>query len=45
MVDLRNKIRMVVNQLDPDMIRRAVFDVRDRAQKVINANGGYIEKE
>ena len=45
MGDLRNKITMVVNRLDPDMIKRAVFDVRDRAQKVINANGGYIEKD
>ena len=35
---------LVVNQLDPDMIKRAVFDVRDWTQKVINANGGYIEK-
>ena len=35
---------LVVNQLDPDMIKKAVFDVRDRAQKVMNANGGYIEK-
>ena len=43
MGDLRNKITMVVNRLDPDMNKRAVFDVRDRAQKVINANGGYIE--
>ena len=45
MAALKNKITMVVNQLDPDMIRSPVFDVRDRAEKVINARGGYIEKK
>ena len=35
---------LVVNQLDHYMIRKAVFDVRDWAQKFIYANGGYIEK-
>ena len=45
MKDLKNKITMVVNQLDSNMISRAVFDVRNRAQRVIEANGGYIEKK
>ena len=45
MRDLKNKITMVVNQLDSNMISRAVFDVRNRAQRVIEANGGYIEKK
>ena len=45
MRDLKNKIIMVVNQLDSNMISRAVFDVRNRAQRVIEANGGYIEKK
>ena len=35
---------LVVNQLDPDMIKKAVFDVKDWTQKVINANGEYIEQ-
>ena len=43
MEDLKVKITRVVSQLDPAMVRRAVFDVRSRAQKVINANGGFIE--
>ena len=33
---------LVVNQLNHYMIRKAVFDVRDWAQKFIFANGGYI---
>ena len=33
---------LVVSQLDPDIIKKAVFDVKDWAKKVINANGGYI---
>ena len=45
MRDLKNKITMVVNQLDSNIISRAVFDVRNRAQRVIEANGGYIEKK
>ena len=44
MADLKAKITRVVSQLDPDMFKRSVFDVRDRAQKVINADGGYIEQ-
>ena len=45
MKDLKNKITMVVNQLDSNLISRAVFDVRNRAQRVIKANGGYIEEK
>ena len=38
------KNKLVVKQLGPDLIKKSVFDLRDRAQKVVNAKGGYIEK-
>ena len=44
MAAMKAKIITVVNMLDPDMVQRAVFDVRDRAQRVIASDGGYIEK-
>ena len=44
MADMKAKITRVVNELEPDMVKRAVFDVRSRAQRVIAAKGVYIEK-
>ena len=44
MAAMKAKIITVVNMLDPDMVQRAVFDVRDRTQRVIASDGGYIEK-
>ena len=41
--NLNSRIRLEVGRLDSDMIRRACMDVKTRAQKVIAAEGGYIE--
>ena len=43
MAQLKARIRLEVGRLDSDMIRRACMDVKTRAQKVIAAEGGYIE--
>ena len=44
MADMKAKITRVINELEPDIVKRVVFDVRSRAQRVIAANGVYIEK-
>ena len=44
MAAMKAKIITVVNMLDPDMVQRAVFDVRDRARRFIASDRVYIEK-
>ena len=44
MPQLINRIRQEVNNLDPEMITRACLDVKKRCQRVINNNGGFIER-
>ena len=40
---LEGNIRREVGALDPDMIRRAILDMKVRAQCCILANGGHFE--
>ena len=42
--ELQANITREVAQIDPAMVRRAILDMRARAQKCINANGGHFEK-
>ena len=43
LAQLEQNIRREVAALDPNMVLRALRDVRERCQAVIAANGGYIE--
>ena len=38
------KLRREVEALDPDMMRRAILDMRNRARLCIAKNGGHFEK-
>ena len=42
--ELQASITREVAQIDPEMVRRAILDMRARAQKCIGANGGQFEK-
>jgi hypothetical protein len=44
MQQLINRIRVEVQNLDPDMVKRACGDFKIRCEKVIASNGGFIEK-
>ena len=41
---LEGNLRREVAALDPAMIRRAILDMRVRANKCIDNNGGHFEK-
>ena len=41
---LEVNIRREVEALDPDMMRRAILDMRSRARLCIAKNGGHFEK-
>ena len=41
---LHTNISREVAQIDPAMVRRAILDMRARAQKCIDGNGGHFEK-
>ena len=41
---LQANITREVAQIDPAMVRRAILDMKARAQKCIDANGGHFEK-
>ena len=43
MAELKDRIKLEVRNLDPAMIRRACLDVRSRCERVIEADGGFIE--
>ena len=43
LAQLEQNIRREVAALDPNMVLRALRDVRERCQAVIATNGGYIE--
>ena len=43
LAQLEQNIRREVAALDPNMVLRALRDVRERCQAVIAANGGHIE--
>ena len=42
--ELEANLRREVANLDPNMLSRALGDVRNRARMCLAANGGYIEK-
>ena len=42
--ELENNLRTQVENLDPNMVTRALADIRNRAQLCLDANGGYFEK-
>ena len=43
MAALKLRIKNEVNNLDSDMVRRTVWDLKKRASRVVEAGGGYIE--
>ena len=43
MTALKNRIKVEVDNLDQDMVRRAVWDLRSRARRVVEQQGGFIE--
>ena len=42
--ELENNLQTQVTNLDPNMVTRALADIRNRAQLCLDANGGYFEK-
>ena len=43
MEELKRRIKLEVDRLDPAMLRRACLDVRVRCERLIIAGGGFIE--
>ena len=43
MDELENNIRREVQNLDPNMVKRAIKDMMVRAEKCVNVNGGHFE--
>jgi hypothetical protein len=43
MTVLKNRIKVEVDNLDQDMVRRAVWDLRSRARRVVEKQGCFIE--
>jgi inhibitor of nuclear factor kappa-B kinase subunit alpha len=42
--DLENNIRREVGLLQPNMVLRSMMDIKSRARKCLQANGGHFEK-
>jgi hypothetical protein len=43
MTALKNRTKVEVDKLDQDMVRRAVCDLKSRARRVVEQQGGFIE--
>ena len=39
---LKNRVKLEGDNLDQDMVRRAVWDLRSRAMRVVEQQGGFI---
>ena len=39
---LKNRVKLEGENLDQDMVRRAVWDLRSRAMRVVEQQGGFI---
>ena len=42
MIALKNRVKLEGDNLDQDMVRRAVWDLRSRAMRVVEQQGGFI---
>ena len=42
---LKNRVKLEGDNLDQDMVRRAVWDLRSRARRVVEQQGGLLRAE